>query len=119
MADEPVGTVNGDKIDVARVKADFAILKRLVHDSRLVFLDSAASSQKPRQVLGAMDRLGVRGGVYIGGGIVPRLGDFFDRSAFRTRFEAKGRFSAYLAAIPSWVITAENPALRGVAAALA
>ena len=56
MADEPVGTVNGDKIDVARVKADFAILKRLVHDSRLVFLDSAASSQKPRQVLGAMDR---------------------------------------------------------------
>ena len=63
--------------------------------------------------------LGARGGVYIGGGIVPRLGDFFDRSAFRTRFEAKGRFSAYLAAIPSWVITAENPALRGVAAALA
>lgn len=62
--------------------------------------------------------LGARGGVYIGGGIVPRLGDFFDRSAFRTRFEAKGRFSAYLAAIPSWVITAENPALRGVATAL-
>lgn len=63
--------------------------------------------------------LGARGGVYIGGGIVPRLGDFFDRSAFRTRFEAKGRFSDYLAAIPSWVITAANPALRGVAAALA
>ena len=63
--------------------------------------------------------LGARGGVYIGGGIVPRLGDFFDRSAFRTRFEAKGRFSDYLAAIPSWVITAVNPALRGVAAALA
>jgi len=63
--------------------------------------------------------LGARGGVYIGGGIVPRLGDFFDRSAFRARFEAKGRFSAYLAAIPTWVITAENPALRGVATALA
>ena len=63
--------------------------------------------------------LGARGGVYIGGGIVPRLGDFFDRSAFRARFEAKGRFSDYLATIPSWVITAANPALRGVAAALA
>ncbi|HHW76225.1 MAG TPA: glucokinase [Xanthomonadaceae bacterium] len=62
--------------------------------------------------------LGARGGVYIGGGIVPRLGDFFDRSAFRTRFEAKGRFSAYLASVPTWVITAANPALRGVAAAL-
>ena len=62
--------------------------------------------------------LGARGGVYIGGGIVPRLGDFFDRSTFRSRFEAKGRFSAYLAAIPTWVITAANPALRGVAAAL-
>ena len=56
MADEPTGTVTGDQIDVARVKADFTILQRLVHDSRLVFLDSAASSQKPRQVLEAMDR---------------------------------------------------------------
>ena len=63
--------------------------------------------------------LGAHGGVYIGGGIVPRLGEFFDRSAFRARFEAKGRFSGYLAAIPTWVITAANPALRGVAAALA
>lgn len=62
--------------------------------------------------------LGARGGVYIGGGIVPQLGDFFDRSAFRSRFEAKGRFSDYLAAIPTWVITAVNPALRGAAAAL-
>ncbi|MDS4041038.1 MAG: glucokinase [Candidatus Competibacter sp.] len=62
--------------------------------------------------------LGARGGVYIGGGIVPRLGDFFDRSTFRARFEAKGRFSGYLATIPTWVITAAHPALRGVAAAL-
>jgi glucokinase len=62
--------------------------------------------------------LGARGGVYIGGGIVPRLGGFFDRSAFRARFEAKGRFSGYLAAVPTWAITAANPALRGAAAAL-
>jgi len=62
--------------------------------------------------------LGARGGVYIGGGIVPRLEESFDQSAFRNRFEDKGRFSSYLAAIPTWVITAANPALRGVAAAL-
>ena len=61
--------------------------------------------------------LGALGGVYIGGGIVPQLGNFFDQSAFRERFEAKGRFQSYLAAIPTYVITADNPALRGVAAA--
>ncbi|MCQ1548907.1 MAG: glucokinase, partial [Candidatus Accumulibacter phosphatis] len=40
--------------------------------------------------------LGAQGGVYVGGGIIPRLGDIFDRSPFRARFEAKGRFAAYL-----------------------
>jgi cysteine desulfurase/selenocysteine lyase len=42
-------------LDVAAIKADFPILSRRIHDQRLVFLDSAASSQKPRQVLAAMD----------------------------------------------------------------
>ena len=40
--------------------------------------------------------LGARGGIYIGGGIVPRLGERFDASPFRERFEAKGRFKKYL-----------------------
>ena len=62
--------------------------------------------------------LGARGGIYIGGGIVPKLGEFFDRSPFRSRFESKGRFSEYLAAIPSYVILAEYPALQGAARAL-
>jgi glucokinase len=63
--------------------------------------------------------LGARGGVYIGGGIVPRLGDRFDRSPFRTRFESKGRFTAYLAAIPVFVIHAtQSPALLGASRAL-
>lgn len=62
--------------------------------------------------------LGARGGVYIGGGIVPKLGDYFDRSPFRRRFEDKGRFSEYLASIPSYVITAATPALLGAAQAL-
>jgi glucokinase len=63
--------------------------------------------------------LGATGGVYIGGGIVPRLGDRIERSRFRERFEAKGRFAGYLARIPVWVIQAGGlPALRGAARAL-
>lgn len=62
--------------------------------------------------------LGARGGVYLGGGIVPRLGTVFDTLPFRARFEDKGRYRGYLAAIPTWVITAEAPALAGCARAL-
>lgn len=63
--------------------------------------------------------LGAKGGVYIGGGIVPRLGAWFDHSPFRARFEAKGRFAAYLAEIPVYVIHARrSPALLGAARAL-
>lgn len=62
--------------------------------------------------------LGATGGVYIGGGIVPRLGEFFNTSAFRQRFEAKGRFATYLAQIPTFLITAEYPAFLGVSAIL-
>jgi cysteine desulfurase/selenocysteine lyase len=42
-------------LDVARVKADFPILKRQVNGKRLVYLDSASSSQKPATVLDAME----------------------------------------------------------------
>jgi glucokinase len=59
--------------------------------------------------------LGARGGVYIAGGIVPRLGKRFADSAFRARFEAKGRFKSYLAAIPTSIIIHGNPALLGLA----
>lgn len=63
--------------------------------------------------------LGARGGVYIGGGIVPRWLGWFEKSSFRARFEHKGRFSSYLRAIPTWVISAEDPpALWGAARAL-
>ena len=62
---------------------------------------------------------GARGGVYIGGGIVPRLGELFFRSRFRQKFEAKGRFRSYLADIPTAVITDTLAALTGAAASLA
>ncbi|WP_153101142.1 bifunctional transcriptional regulator/glucokinase [Paraburkholderia hayleyella] len=63
--------------------------------------------------------LGALGGIYIGGGVVPRLGERFAQSPFRTRFEAKGRFEAYLRNVPTYVITAEYPAFLGVSAILA
>ncbi len=62
--------------------------------------------------------LGTLGGIYIGGGIVPRLGGRFEKSIFRKRFETKGRFTNYLAQIPTFVITAEYPAFLGVSAIL-
>ncbi len=62
--------------------------------------------------------LGARGGVYIGGGIVPRLGETFFSSRFRERFEAKGRFQAYLQAVPTYLITDTLAALSGAALAL-
>jgi glucokinase len=62
--------------------------------------------------------LGARGGVYIGGGIVPRLGERFHASRFRERFEAKGRFQAYLQSVPTWLITDTLAALGGAALAL-
>ncbi len=63
--------------------------------------------------------LGARGGVYIGGGIVPILGDFFFRSPFRSRFEAKGRFTEYVRPIPTYVMLSfTEMALIGAAALL-
>ena len=62
--------------------------------------------------------LGAFGGIFIGGGIVPRIAQWFATSPFRARFEAKGRFSDYLAAIPTYVIMTPNPSLRGVSTIL-
>jgi glucokinase len=63
--------------------------------------------------------LNARGGIFIGGGIVPRLGDWFAASPFRARFEQKGRFSTFTAQLATRVITAPYPALAGAAALLA
>lgn len=63
--------------------------------------------------------LGAFGGIYIGGGIVARLGNLVAASPLRTRFEAKGRFAQYMSAIPTYVITeSAHVALMGAAAIL-
>tara|TARA_R110002110_G_scaffold167482_1_gene368493 strand:+ start:41730 stop:42695 length:966 start_codon:yes stop_codon:yes gene_type:complete len=55
------------------------------------------------------------GGVYIAGGIVPNFIDFLQESEFRHRFEAKGSYRNYNAAIPSFVVTTAYPGLKGAA----
>lgn len=62
--------------------------------------------------------LGCQGGVYLGGGVIGRLGKLFDVERFRYGFEAKGRFADYLRQIPTFLVTAEFPALSGAAALL-
>jgi glucokinase len=57
-----------------------------------------------------------RGGVYIAGGIVPRFPDFLARSAFRTRFESKGRYEGYLRTIPTSIIVRPDASFVGLKA---
>jgi cysteine desulfurase/selenocysteine lyase len=52
MAD--VAVTETRKLDAQKLRADFPIFEQLIHGKPLSFLDSAASSQKPRQVLDAM-----------------------------------------------------------------
>ena len=61
---------------------------------------------------------GARGGVYISGGIAPAILDVLESSDFRARFEAKGRMSAYLEAVPTFVVTDPHAALTGAASRL-
>ena len=42
------------RLDVAGIRKDFPILERKVHGRPLVYLDNAATSQKPRQVIDAL-----------------------------------------------------------------
>ena len=57
--------------------------------------------------------LGARGGVYLGGGVLPRWGNLFDRDLFRRRFEAKGQLDEYLKVIPTYLISRQDLGLLG------
>jgi glucokinase len=93
-----------------RALEDNEPLCREVIDAFCAILGTAAANLAVTQ--------GAFGGIYIGGGIVPRLGEYFDRSGFRERFEDKGRFSDYMKGIPTYVITAEDATFMGAAAIL-
>lgn len=57
---------------------------------------------------------GARGGVYLAGGVLARMGEAFRADLFRERFEAKGRLSGYLSRIPVWRIARPEPGMLGL-----
>jgi len=59
-----------------------------------------------------------RGGVYLAGGILPRIIDYVAQSEFRARFEAKGRMRGYLETIPTSIVIHTDPAFLGLVAAI-
>lgn len=59
---------------------------------------------------------GAQGGVYIAGGIAAHLRDYLPRSEFRARFDAKGKMSRYVQAIPVYLILHDDPAFLGLGA---
>lgn len=62
---------------------------------------------------------GARGGVFVSGGMAPRLVDRLTAGGFRARFEDKGRLSAYVAQIPTSLVLHPYPAIVGAARELA
>ncbi|MFI4964021.1 MAG: glucokinase [Caulobacterales bacterium] len=58
---------------------------------------------------------GARGGVFVSGGIAPRMADRLASGAFRARFEDKGRLRPYLEEIPTSLVLHPYPALIGAA----
>lgn len=97
---------------------DAPTLVELAHNAQCIV--AATAVRDFSAMLGAVAgnlalTLGARGGVYLAGGVVTGLGDAFDRTTFRIRFEEKGRFHSYLRQIPCYLVTTAHPALIGLA----
>jgi glucokinase len=58
---------------------------------------------------------GARGGIYVSGGIAPRIAERLATGVFRSRFEDKGRLSDYVKAIPTYLVLHPYPAILGAA----
>lgn len=58
---------------------------------------------------------GARGGVYVSGGLAPRMADRLAEGDFRRRFEDKGRLAPYVAQIPTCLVLHPYPAIVGAA----
>ena len=75
------------------------------------------------QILGAVTgdmvlAQGARGGVYLCGGILPRVQEFLLKSDFCAALANKGRLRDYTSSVPVWLCNSEYPGLLGAAAAL-
>ena len=54
-------------LDVERIREDFPVLKQKIHGKPLVYLDNAATSQKPKSVIEAITKVKGLGSIPIGG----------------------------------------------------
>lgn len=91
---EITGAIDSDELAAETISRFFAMLGGFVGDTALT--------------------LGARGGVYLMGGILPRLGKRLQASSFLDRVQAKGRFRGYLREIPIRLVVHDNPALLGL-----
>jgi glucokinase len=94
-AEVTLAAAEGDPVAREAVELFLTYLGRLAGDMALVFL--------------------AKGGVYIAGGIAPRLIDRFADSGFREAFEAKAPHRAIMTSIPTYVVTEPQPAVAGMA----
>lgn len=95
--------------DITAQAADNPAAKQAV----LLFLNCLSNF-----VLTAVMMTGARQGVYLSGGIIPRLLPFFAASDFGARLTEYGIFTDYVSSVPIWLITAQEPGLTGAGLAL-
>ncbi len=90
--------LDGDKLAKEAVMQMFSFLGSFVGSINLILL--------------------AKGGIYIAGGIIPKLKTLFDESNFRVAFEAKGRYSSINKETPTYLIKNEYPAFLGLSKAI-
>lgn len=89
--------------DARRIRADFPILAEHVHGKPVVFLDSAASSQKPIQVLQAMDDVYRRSYANVHRGVYA-----FSEAATGLYDQARAKIARFIGASPECVVFTRN-----------
>ena len=103
-------TANGTRsmLDVERIRRDFPILQRQVHGRPLVYLDNAATTQKPHQVLRAIARYYTEDNANVHRGVHTLSGRATD--AFEG---ARGKVARFIGADPREIVFTRN-ATEGV-----
>jgi glucokinase len=109
IAGTPRASLQADEITRAALTKEFPIAVKAV-DMFCAVLGSAAGD--------AVLSTGARGGVFLGGGIIPKIREAFLKSAFVERFLDKGRMRDFVSAVPIKLITRDGAALVGAAAKL-
>jgi cysteine desulfurase/selenocysteine lyase len=92
-----------DALDVETVRKDFPILERQVHGRPLVYLDSAATSQKPQAVLDAMDRYYEQSNANVHRGV-----HALAEEATEAYENARGKVARFIRADPRGVVFTKN-----------